>query len=433
MNQTKFRFSALSVLLFCSACSQRAIIGPEVRSAMALPDTWNQTRGFLDWTEADLSESEIQANALNYSFIWGGLVWQPASFRAANPKINVGFYIPSLLDTENGRPDPFPMDSQQDTPQRRARTLQWWNTEADGVGHPDWVMYQCDRRTPAYQAIGGSTLPNMPLDITNPEVIDWQLRAGDAASDFTVLSADLVQLRNFNHACGVYRHGEWLQLFSGADLDPTFASAILNWAQQIRAHLHVLPSPRGLVANFATYHWYSDAEIASLAANLDGVLDEQGFTAFGTAPLWGDAWLHKVRNMISIQGQGVAFYSVNYVSAFPPSQRETEWVLASFLMGRERSAYIIMTLAGVRWPHLSQYDEDVGHPCAPMRSFQNVYVRDYTKAMAVVNPSESDSHTVTLPSVSFRDLYGNPIEGGTLVLEPMTGKVLLRAASQCPQ
>jgi len=53
--------------------------------------------------------------------------------------------------------------------------------------------------------------------------------------------------------------------------------------------------------------------------------------------------------------------------------------------------------------------------------------------MAVVNPSERDSYTVTLPSSTFRDLYGNPIEGGTLVLEPMTGKVLLRAAAQCPQ
>src|SRR5215467_11267461 len=216
---------------------------------MPMPDTWNQTLGFLDWTEADISDHEIRANALNYAFIWSAGAGQPASFRAANPTINVGFYLPSLADDFNGRPDPFPIDSQADTPQRRARTLRWWLTEADGVGHPDWVLYKCDRQTPAYLAINESTLPNMPLDFTNSSVIDWQLRHCDGAGDgFTALSADLVSLRNFNHACGVYKGGVWVQLFAGTDSDPAFASAVLSWAQQIRARLHARPSPWGLVA-----------------------------------------------------------------------------------------------------------------------------------------------------------------------------------------
>jgi hypothetical protein len=400
---------------------------------MPMADTWNQTLGILDWTSWDMSESEIRANALNYAFIWSGGVDLGRTFRAANPNINVGFYMPSNADTLNSRPNGFSEDPREDTPERRARTLHWWTAEADGVGHPDWVMYQCDRQTPAYVTIDGSTLPNMPLDFTNPAVIDWQLQQSDGTGDdFTALSADLVGLRNFSHACGVYRGGEWVQLFDGTISDPAFASAVRDWAQQIRARLHARPSPWGLVANFATMPWYSDAEIGALAANLDGVLDEEGFTGFGEAFLSGEEWLHKVRNMIAIQNQGVAFYSVNYVPSFPPPQTEIELVLASFLMARERSAYIIMTFGGVRWPHLSQYDQDLGHPCAPMRWSENVYVREYTKGLAVVNPSESSSYTFTLPPRSYRDLFGNPIEGSTIVLEPMRGKVLLSAATRCP-
>ena len=49
----------------------------------------------------------------------------------------------------------------------RTNTLQQWMDE-----HPSWVMYQADKATPAYDTFGD---PNVPLDITNPDVILWQV------------------------------------------------------------------------------------------------------------------------------------------------------------------------------------------------------------------------------------------------------------------
>src|SRR5262249_27217588 len=130
---------------------------------------------------------------------------------------------------------------------------------------------------------------------------------------------------------------------------------------------------------------------------------------------------------------GVALYSVNYVSTFPPAADDVEWILSSFLMAREHSAYVLINQSypGARWPHLAQYDEDLGHPCAPMRLYDSVYARDFSKGMAVVKPSADYTFSILLPPENLRDLDGRQIEN-SLVLPPLTGKVLLSANNRCP-
>src|SRR5215471_6322941 len=253
-------------------------------AVMPMADTWDRILGFLDYAYIDLSPDEIAANAPNYMYVWSGMAWQSDQFRNSNPLINFGQYRPAFLDHYNARPDPIPEDPDYDTPEVRARTLLWWNTEADGVGHPDWVMYTCDRTTPAYYGYeDGHSAPNMPLDFSNPDVVGWQVRNIDNEDlrDYTAVSADLVYLRNFDHACGVYLDGEWVQLFTGEEKDPAYEAAVLAWAGNLRARLHSLWPPQGLVANFPPFGFYSDEEISAMSANLDGVFDESGFTAFG--------------------------------------------------------------------------------------------------------------------------------------------------------
>jgi len=409
------------------------------QSVTPMPDSWGRTIGFLDFSQPDMTETEILLNARNYSFVFGGLLSQLGMFRATNPDINIARYMVGFLDDHNARPDSYPGGRSEDTPERRARTLLWWNTEVDGVGHPDWILYRCDGVTPAYWLYDdGSTLPSMPLDISNPNVADWLLRNSEEPG-FSTLFADLVYLENYTLACGIWRNGEWVQLFTGEPVDPAFSSAVLDWARRLSAGLHSRPSPRGFVPNCPLYPSYRDDAIAELIANVDGLLDEEGFTAYGSKRIYlsENVWLNKIRNMVAVQNQGVPFYSMNYVATFPPSQDEVEWVLGSFLMGREHSAYLLMTLSpelgdyGPHWPHLPQYDEDIGHPCGAMTSTQNVYVRDFSKGMAVVNPSGDTRYTFQVPEGNFRDVYGNPI-GSVLVLEPVTGKVLLTDSERCP-
>jgi len=404
---------------------------------MPVEDTWDRTLGFLLWTQGDMTDTEIQENASDYWFVWSAAVWQADDFRIGNPQSGVGSYLPGFLDDENGRPNPYlPED---DSPELRARTLLWWNTEVDGVGHPDWILYLCDGETPAYQRVETwpdppATLPNAPLDMSNPDVIEWQLRGIEGMQPgFTAFSADLIDVRNWNHACGVYRDGDWVQLFTGEPVDPAFSVAVLNWAKEMRSRLYAQAYPKGLVVNFSLDPNSSADDVASLAASVDGILDEQGFTAFGLGRRYV-SWLQKIEKMIEIQNQGIPVYSVNYVESYPPTQDELEWILGSFLMAREHAAYILITgieKPEVRWPHLPEFAADLGHPCAPMTESQDVYVRDYSNGMAVVNPSLTSSYTFTLPPESFTDLYETPVEG-YIDLEPLTGRVLLSSEPRCP-
>jgi len=175
--------------------------------------------------------------------------------------------------------------------------------------------------------------------------------------------------------------------------------------------------------------------MAALEESVDGILDEYGFTYSdpNTRDIW---WPIKIRRMIQFQDAGLAYYSVNYIDRFPPTLEELNWILGSFLMAREHSAYIEISQKPTAdssypdWPHLPEYDVNVGHPCGAMTMSQGVYVRDFSKGMALVNPSASDSFTVALPPGNFTDLGGEQV-AGNIFIGPLSGKVLVSSQDRC--
>ena len=403
-------------------------------SLMPMDDSWDRTLGFLLYVETHVTRSEARANSPNYAYVWNAESWAD-DFRSTNGASNLGLYVFPFLDDQDGRPDSLPPGG--DTPQSRARTLQWWIQEADGVGHPDWILYQCDRVTPAYQSNPPGSYPNMPLDFTNPDVVDWKVQnfVDRTESSVTAFSADYFTPANLNHACGIYRDGVWVQLFSGETFDPAYDAAVFNWAREIRGRLAQQLYPKGLVVNCSPVPSYEDQTIAALEASVDGILDEYGFTNYDqdTRDIW---WPIKIRRMIELQNAGLAYYNINYIERFPPTQEQVNWILGSFLMAREHSAYIVIMEQPTEnylyptWPHLPEYDVSVGHPCAEMTMSQGVYVRDFSYGMSVVNPSYFDSYVFELPDGNFTDLYGTPVE--TYVwLPPATGQVLVSSEARC--
>jgi len=430
MNKPTLVFFSVLAGYMLAGCNS----GRTDNSVMPRQDTWDRTLGFLLYVDAHATQTGVQSNSPNYSFVWNAENWAD-DFRTTNSQSSLGNYaLSASVDYQDARPDPLlPADG----PASRLRTLQWWLYEADGVGHPDWVLYQCDGVTPAYQyKVPPDTYPNMPLDITNPAVIAWQVHhAGTFQSTVTALSVDYFSPANLNHACGVYRNGQWVQLFAGEDYDPAFNDALFNWAQEVRRRLAVQKHPKGLVVNCSPVPGYEDQTIATLAASVDGVLDEYGFTYWDDAfrDIW---WPIKIKRMIEIQNQGGAYYSVNYVPRFPPTKEEVNWILGSYLMAREHSAYIAITEQPTEtylyppWPDLPEYHVDVGQPCGAMTTSQGVYVRDFSKGMALVNPSRLDSFTVALPPGNFTDLGGARV-AGNVFLGPLSGQVLLSSQARC--
>ena len=53
--------------------------------------------------------------------------------------------------------------------------LPWWKEN-----HPDLVLYQCDKITPCWECFGGEGCrhDSVPLDLTNPKTLDYQMSAG---------------------------------------------------------------------------------------------------------------------------------------------------------------------------------------------------------------------------------------------------------------
>lgn len=92
--------------------------------------------------------------------------------------------------------------------------LPWWQKN-----HPDLVLYQCDRVTPAWECFAGEGCAHtsVPLDLTNPATLQYQLETGfqPAASEgYTAIALDNYGLTNQWSACGAFKgpNNAWVQV-----------------------------------------------------------------------------------------------------------------------------------------------------------------------------------------------------------------------------
>jgi alpha-tubulin suppressor-like RCC1 family protein len=290
--------------------------------------------------------------------------------------------------------------------------------------------------------------------------------------------------------------------------DPQFAVDAVNWLNYMKSGLHqyanYVPSYSstgysglGVFTNF----FYYDAPIGQpwveqVLSNVDGVLDEGGFSAaphqlLGVTALNRDQWLQRVRYMEETQRHHDAYAVVNEFGDYdsngnytdpsscvggppacsnaqlcaygldgttptsPGSRADIQWALASYLMGKEQSAYTSSALIaksflqdGCAIP-FAEYTAaaGIGTPCSSSAcmyrsDFGNsgltgsAYVRQFTNGLAIVNPNDCANPpndcaaTVALPSgVSFVDLYGKQVTGSTYPIQPHSGAVLLTVGS----
>ncbi len=371
-------------------------------------DTWDNIHLFLTF---DYNISDPAASAKHYDFVWGAKVNNVTALRSANPDIFLTYYISFLRDTGTF------------TDNRAIHSLTYWKTT-----HPDWVLYQCDRVTPAYE-FGD---PDIPLDFTNPDVVAWQVQtyAQPASQNgYDGIAADNVNLQNSFGACGTYVHGQWVQRYTGQPNDPKWSNDIVTWLQRMHQALHHLPHPLALIPNLSLGSLSpSDPLIQQVLNQADGVLNEAGFSQYGDGYLTGNDWTQAIQFMESLQAQNKAYYIINQFNSV--DRAEIQWAVASYLMGKEHSAGLFISTTqgygGDFWDNT--YDAQIGNPTSSMYQTQNVYVRDYNNGLILVNPSATDSYMVTLdPGDKFHDLYGIPVSG-TVTMPPHSGMVLLTSS-----
>lgn len=330
----------------------------------------------------------------------------------------------------------------------RSHTLAWYQKN-----HPDWVIYQADRTTPAW----GFTYANgncMPLDIANPEAREFYFKtyvAPAVAEGFPVVAFDNAGITNWDHRRGRYDHGKWIPLFSGERVDEAYAENVIAWLEYLRDRLHT--SGAGIAANIKCYDEPALAA-AALGREVDAVdvfCDEGGFTFHRDQNLTGDLWEKKVTFLQRVAPRHV-YFSINSMSApkstvTPPSgpggstakvrgnlrdasAAQVEYAIASFLLVRGKGS--LLGLIGydehgvvVDRPELHS---DVGAPLdLAARLPSGLWCRRFERGVVFVNPSPSRDNSVAMTSREgrWKTLRGDTV-GSSLVLHAGTGCVLLR-------
>jgi len=372
-------------------------------------DTWNNIHLFQSF---DYKTDDPASIARYYDFIWGVSPDKIAAFRSKNPSIFLSYYLPfhrdagTFTDSESGK----------------RHDLAYWKSF-----HADWVLYRCDRVTPAFEFND----PNMPLDFANPAVVTWQVQnyAQPASkSGYDAIAADNVDLKNNYGACGVYINGKWQQRYTGQPDDAQWRADIIQWLTRMQEALHNLPHPLALIPNLALEQLSpTDAQVQQVLSHIDGVLDEDGFTHSARGYVTDNEWLQRIQFIEGVQAQHKPYYVVNQFPSTSIDSTQVQWALASYLMGKEHTeAIAISTYQGYGFDaRYNEYNAQIGSPRGTMYQWQNVYWRDYTGGVSIVNPSSTETYTVTLKTAShYIDLYGNSI-GRTITLSPHSGSVLL--------
>jgi len=110
-------------------------------------DTWNNIHPFQAFDYYINTPSAIATVAHTYDVLYDAQLTNVPAYRANNPNMILTYYIP------------FHRDFGIFTNNTLIHDLSYWKSL-----HPDWVVYKCDRITPAYQY--GDL--NMPLDLPTP-------------------------------------------------------------------------------------------------------------------------------------------------------------------------------------------------------------------------------------------------------------------------
>jgi hypothetical protein len=385
---------------------------PGISSGVSLRpfvDTWNNIHPFLTF---DYQISDPATIAKYYDFVWGARIKHVAAFRSGNPNIFITYYIP------------FHIDWGTFTDAHAAHDVTYWKKV-----HPDWILYQCDRATPAYHdAI-------VPLDFANPAVVSWEVKTyakPASRAGYDGIAVDNLVLGNRYHACGVFVKGKWVRLYTGQINDPQWRTNVITWLARMQKALHSLQHPLALIPNIAfDVLSPADPQMQQLVDHIDGLVDEGGFTSYGRgAYLTGYNWWQRVQFMVNLQKQHKPYFLIDLFPSVGPA--EIQWALASYLMGKGHTVGLFISTpkgygSDVRY---SEYNAQIGTPLGAMYQSQGVHFRNFSHGLSIVNSSATTTHVVTLnpgPGYSYTDLYGNTASQ-TVTLIPNSGLVLLRTS-----
>jgi hypothetical protein len=104
-------------------------------------------------------------------------------------------------------------------------------------------------------------------------------------------------------------------------------------------------------------------------------------------------------------------------------------------MGKEHSASVFVSNIqgyGVDLWH-SEYNAPIGSPDGPLFQAQNVYMRNYSHGLVIVNPSAIYSYTIVVGSRGYFYDLEKHLVSGVVALPPHSALVLINVSSRASE
>lgn len=303
-----------------------------------------------------------------------------------------------------------------------------WDINWYKANHPDWIMYQADKVTPAYGFIysyGGLT----PLDVSNPEVRAFYMKEfilPAVNSGYKMVAMDNVDLGNSPKAVGHYKGGEWVPLYTGKRNDTAFQNNMIAWMQFLSEKLH--PLNVKVAANIKEMSASHDV-VMKMINSVDVFIDENGFTHTGVKTS-GTTW-DKQHAVVQEATLNKGYVSINQVDGTVDNAPEDqiEWTIANFLLSRGPQS--LLAIVGFEnnkaitqeFHYRPEMNVNIGVPIDKAQNAKKAWVRSYTKGLVCVNPTK-DTIEINLPEgKKYRSLTGEE-KSGKLKIGPASGYVL---------
>lgn len=333
-----------------------------------------------------ISSAQAAAEGPRYDLVWGAST--PTAWRARHPTLLASRYF--IMEQSDG-----------------AHNLAYYRTY-----HPDWILYNCTSsgaptRIPAYMQAGAYGT-NVPLDIHNPAVVEFQVRSlaipPAVAGGYNALAIDQVLFSNImggnagagSYGCGVYEGNTFVRRYNSRS-DSRWASDTVNWIRIAKSIVTSEPHRLKIVVNHPAGSTSSGLEQA-LLANVDAALSEVGFTNYGGYKRSASLFAVALNYQIYAQAHGVTPLIIDkFVQSAALSPVQREWVVGTYLMANNGTLLLYATNGGYgtggygTLHYYPEYGTNMGRACGAVAGGPAIYERRFTNGLVVVNASTSSA------------------------------------------
>jgi hypothetical protein len=391
-----------------------------------MPSTWGKISAFQIFDETSngyITQAAASADGYRYSAIWGSRWNIGTSWNNSNAGLQTAYY--NALETDPSYTGWGAI----------GHDLTWWN-----ANHPDWVLYACTSAgsVTTYPAYVPGLTTAIPLDIHNPAVVDYQVRAmanyahkigyhALAIDEATFWQAD-AGAGSGSYGCAIHQNGSIVQRYTGVT-DPKWATDVVQWVKIAHSILTTDPT-------IATYHLKLivnhpanalTANETAFLANVDADLDETGYVDYGRPTLQNSGTFKQRTDWATYaQQHGIAVLMNANWGKVTVGTPQLDFSVATYLIRNQQAESLYVAQAnqyGLETWH-AQYDTKIGAPCGAYyadASSASVFYRRFANAVAVANISTA-SQTLHLPAGhAYTDIFGRAVPA---TIAPGDGYVL---------